>query len=174
MNRTKEPQTWLERLERLHPYEMMLYLGMFGSGLIFFISGDCIYFIGAESIGGLESPDSGGVSHFHFYADYIGIYCDQDEAALSGGKYTQTRKCTQEHVYAGCDFYHSSVCRLERTHRYGNQFHRASKWQLSLFAFRHSCFPPVGSDDFCDYTFASAGQNAGRWHPKAYLGDQSL
>ncbi|SEF82213.1 cytochrome c oxidase subunit 3 [Algoriphagus boritolerans] len=35
MNRTKEPQTWLERLERLHPYEMMLYLGMFGSGLIF-------------------------------------------------------------------------------------------------------------------------------------------
>lgn len=35
MNRTKEPQTWLERLEGLHPYEMMLYLGMFGSGLIF-------------------------------------------------------------------------------------------------------------------------------------------
>lgn len=35
MNRTKESQTWLERLEGLHPYEMMLYLGMFGSGLIF-------------------------------------------------------------------------------------------------------------------------------------------
>lgn len=35
MNRTKEPQSWLERLENLHPYETLLYLGMFGSGLIF-------------------------------------------------------------------------------------------------------------------------------------------
>jgi cytochrome c oxidase subunit III len=35
MNRTKEPQTWFQRLENLHPYETMLYLGMFGSGLIF-------------------------------------------------------------------------------------------------------------------------------------------
>lgn len=35
MNRTKEPQTWLERLEGLHPYETLLYLGMLGSGLIF-------------------------------------------------------------------------------------------------------------------------------------------
>lgn len=35
MNRTKEPQTWLQRLENLHPYETLLYLGMFGSGLLF-------------------------------------------------------------------------------------------------------------------------------------------
>ncbi|MDP2041909.1 MAG: cytochrome c oxidase subunit 3 [Algoriphagus sp.] len=35
MNRTKEPQTWLQRVENLHPYETLLYLGMFGSGLIF-------------------------------------------------------------------------------------------------------------------------------------------
>lgn len=35
MNRTKEPKAWLERLENLHPYETMLFLGMFGSGLIF-------------------------------------------------------------------------------------------------------------------------------------------
>jgi cytochrome c oxidase subunit 3 len=35
MNRTKEPQTWFQRVENLHPYETMLYLGMFGSGLIF-------------------------------------------------------------------------------------------------------------------------------------------
>jgi cytochrome c oxidase subunit 3 len=35
MNRNKEPQTWLNRLENLHPYETMLYLGMLGSGLIF-------------------------------------------------------------------------------------------------------------------------------------------
>ncbi|MBA4301222.1 cytochrome c oxidase subunit 3 [Algoriphagus alkaliphilus] len=35
MNRTKEPQTWLQRVENLHPYESLLYLGMFGSGLIF-------------------------------------------------------------------------------------------------------------------------------------------
>lgn len=35
MNRTKQSQSWFERLENLHPYEMMLYLGMIGSGLIF-------------------------------------------------------------------------------------------------------------------------------------------
>jgi cytochrome c oxidase subunit 3 len=35
MNRNKEPQTWLNRLGNLHPYETMLYLGMLGSGLIF-------------------------------------------------------------------------------------------------------------------------------------------
>lgn len=35
MNRIKEPQTWLQRLENFHPYEMLLYLGMLGSGLIF-------------------------------------------------------------------------------------------------------------------------------------------
>lgn len=35
MNRTKESQTWLQRVENLHPYETLLYLGMFGSGLIF-------------------------------------------------------------------------------------------------------------------------------------------
>ena len=35
MHRTKASQTWLQRLENLHPYETMLYLGMVGSGLIF-------------------------------------------------------------------------------------------------------------------------------------------
>ena len=35
MNPTKERQTWLQRLESLHPYETMLYLGMLGSGFIF-------------------------------------------------------------------------------------------------------------------------------------------
>jgi len=35
MNKTKEQLTWFERVERQHPYETLLYLGMFGSGLIF-------------------------------------------------------------------------------------------------------------------------------------------
>lgn len=35
MPRNKDSQTWLQRLESLHPYETMLYLGMLGSGLIF-------------------------------------------------------------------------------------------------------------------------------------------
>jgi cytochrome c oxidase subunit III len=35
MNRNKQPQTWFQRVENLHPYETMLYLGMLGSGLIF-------------------------------------------------------------------------------------------------------------------------------------------
>ncbi len=35
MNKTKEQLTWFQRVERLHPYETLLYLGMLGSGLIF-------------------------------------------------------------------------------------------------------------------------------------------
>ncbi len=35
MHQTKEPKTWLQRLESLHPYEMLLFLGMLSSGLIF-------------------------------------------------------------------------------------------------------------------------------------------
>lgn len=35
MNRSKQSQSWFKRMENLHPYEMMLYLGMLGSGLIF-------------------------------------------------------------------------------------------------------------------------------------------
>lgn len=35
MNNTKQQLTWFERIERFHPYETLLYLGMLGSGLIF-------------------------------------------------------------------------------------------------------------------------------------------
>lgn len=35
MNSSKESLTWFQKVERLHPYETMLYLAMFGSGLIF-------------------------------------------------------------------------------------------------------------------------------------------
>ncbi len=36
MMKTKEEKIgWFQRIERLHPYETLLYLGMFGSGLIF-------------------------------------------------------------------------------------------------------------------------------------------
>ncbi len=35
MSKTQEQLTWFQRIERLHPYETLLYLGMLGSGLIF-------------------------------------------------------------------------------------------------------------------------------------------
>ncbi|MFC5626566.1 cytochrome c oxidase subunit 3 [Algoriphagus winogradskyi] len=35
MRTSKQQLTLFQRIERLHPYETMLYLGMFGSGLIF-------------------------------------------------------------------------------------------------------------------------------------------
>lgn len=35
MAQSKQQLTLFQRIERLHPYETMLYLGMFGSGLIF-------------------------------------------------------------------------------------------------------------------------------------------
>lgn len=52
MNRTKEPQTWLQRLESLHPYETLLYLGMLGSGLIFLFLVIAFLFSGSNQLAG--------------------------------------------------------------------------------------------------------------------------
>lgn len=54
MNRTKEPQTWLQRLENLHPYETLLYLGMLGSGLIFVFLVAAFLFSGLNQLEGLN------------------------------------------------------------------------------------------------------------------------
>ncbi|MFN3998810.1 heme-copper oxidase subunit III [Algoriphagus sp.] len=54
MNRTKEPQTWFQRVENLHPYETMLYLGMFGSGLIFLFLAVAFISSGLNQLEGLN------------------------------------------------------------------------------------------------------------------------
>lgn len=54
MNRSKEPQTWLKRLENLHPYETLLYLGMLGSGLIFVFLVAAFLFSGINQLSGLN------------------------------------------------------------------------------------------------------------------------
>ena len=54
MNRTKEPQTWLQRVESLHPYETLLYLGMFGSGLIFLFLAIAFISSGLSQLEGLN------------------------------------------------------------------------------------------------------------------------
>ena len=54
MNRTKEPQTWLQRLENLHPYETLLYLGMLGSGLIFLFLVAAFLFSGINQLEGMN------------------------------------------------------------------------------------------------------------------------
>lgn len=54
MNRTKETQTWLQRLENLHPYETLLYLGMLGSGLIFLFLVAAFLFSGLNQLEGLN------------------------------------------------------------------------------------------------------------------------
>lgn len=52
MTKTKERQTWLQRLERLHPYETLLYLGMLGSGLIFLFLVIAFLFSGTNQLSG--------------------------------------------------------------------------------------------------------------------------
>jgi cytochrome c oxidase subunit 3 len=54
MNRTKEPQNWLQRLESLHPYETLLYLGMLGSGLIFVFLVAAFLFSGINQLEGMN------------------------------------------------------------------------------------------------------------------------
>lgn len=54
MNRTKEPQTWLQRLEGLHPYETLLYLSMLGSGLIFMFLVAAFLYSGINQLEGMN------------------------------------------------------------------------------------------------------------------------
>lgn len=54
MNRPKENQTWLKRVEKLHPYETLLYLGMLGSGLIFLFLVFAFVSSGIKQLGGLN------------------------------------------------------------------------------------------------------------------------
>jgi cytochrome c oxidase subunit 3 len=54
MNRSKQPQTWFQRLENLHPYETLLYLGMIGSGLIFLFLVAAFLFSGINQLEGLN------------------------------------------------------------------------------------------------------------------------
>lgn len=50
MEKTKE--SWIQKIENLHPYQTLMYLGMFGSGLIFLFM--TLAFLGSEA-GNMDS-----------------------------------------------------------------------------------------------------------------------
>jgi cytochrome c oxidase subunit 3 len=54
MRQATPPKTWLQKLEQLHPYELLLYLGMVGSGIIFLFLALAFLFSGRESLQGLN------------------------------------------------------------------------------------------------------------------------
>ena len=51
MSVTSDNKTWFQRIEDMHPYETLLYLGMFGSGLIFLFLTVAFLFFRIGSIG---------------------------------------------------------------------------------------------------------------------------
>ena len=66
MRQALPPKTWLQRLENLHPYEMLLYLGMVGSGIIFLCFALACLFSGRKYLQGLneQMPFAFSVSTF--------------------------------------------------------------------------------------------------------------
>ena len=66
MRQALPPKTWLQRLENLHPYEMLLYLAMVGSGLIFLFLALAFLFSGRQYLQGLneQMPFAFSVSTF--------------------------------------------------------------------------------------------------------------
>lgn len=66
MRQALPPKTWLQRLENLHPYEMLLYLGMVGSGIIFLFLALAFLFSGRQYLQGLneQMPFAFSVSTF--------------------------------------------------------------------------------------------------------------
>ena len=66
MRQALPPKTWLQLLENLHPYEMLLYLAMVGSGLIFLFLALAFLFSGRQYLQGLneQMPFAFSVSTF--------------------------------------------------------------------------------------------------------------
>jgi len=54
VSNVNEPKTWFQKLESLHPYETLLYLGMFGSGLIFLFMVAAFLFSGLDQLEGMN------------------------------------------------------------------------------------------------------------------------
>ncbi|MBM3425682.1 MAG: cytochrome C oxidase subunit III [Bacteroidetes bacterium] len=54
MRQAPPPKTWFQKIEKLHPYETLLYLGMLGSGIIFLFLALAFLFSGRESLQGLN------------------------------------------------------------------------------------------------------------------------
>ncbi|WP_250161274.1 cytochrome c oxidase subunit 3 [Algoriphagus algorifonticola] len=54
MSNVNEPKTWFQKLESLHPYETLLYLGMIGSGLIFLFMVAAFLFSGLDQLEGMN------------------------------------------------------------------------------------------------------------------------
>ncbi|WP_297336922.1 cytochrome c oxidase subunit 3 [Algoriphagus sp.] len=54
MKAPQKQQTWFQRIENLHPYETLLYLGMFGSGLIFLFLTVAFLFSGLDQLSGMN------------------------------------------------------------------------------------------------------------------------
>lgn len=54
MRQPQNNQSWFQRIENLHPYETLLYLGMFGSGLIFLFLTVAFLFSGLDQLSGLN------------------------------------------------------------------------------------------------------------------------
>lgn len=54
MRQAAPPKTWLQKIEKLHPYEVLLYLGMLGSGIIFLFLSLAFLFSGRENLQGLQ------------------------------------------------------------------------------------------------------------------------
>lgn len=54
MGDTKNTKNWFQKLESLHPYETLLYLGMIGSGLIFLFLTVAFLFSGVDQLSGMN------------------------------------------------------------------------------------------------------------------------
>lgn len=54
MENSNTQLSWFQRLERMHPYETLLYLGMIGSGLIFLFLVVAFLFSGLNQLAGLN------------------------------------------------------------------------------------------------------------------------
>jgi len=87
MDKLRHKIELVQRLERMHPYETMLYLGMVGSGLIFLFLAVAFLFSGLNQLAGLNQHISCGLSDFYFSVDFEWLYCYQNAVAFSRGAY---------------------------------------------------------------------------------------
>jgi len=70
MRQAPPPKTWFQKIEKLHPYETLLYLGMLGSGIIFLFLALAFLSSGREYLRGLNEFFE---SHLCFGLTFYGV-----------------------------------------------------------------------------------------------------
>ena len=162
MRQAPPPKTWFQKIEKLHPYETLLYLGMLGSGIIFLFLSLAFLSSGREYLQGLneQMPLAFLVSTFLLVlSGYTSVKMRIHYQEENSAKLHRSLKAT---FVLGILFTVFQVLGWMELANKGIKFYRCSKWVFSLRTFRNPRGALARCHDFCgDFAPATSKNRAG-------------